>query len=62
MGCAAATARRRRKQAVGGYKNEPPRTRPHYSAHSREVWERRAAAARERRLALEARKGKKRRG
>jgi hypothetical protein len=52
MGCAAATAKRRRKQAVGGYRHLPPQRRPHYVTHSRETYERREAAARERRLAM----------
>jgi hypothetical protein len=56
MGCVAATARRRRKQAVGGYKNLAPMRRPHYSTHSNEVWDRRAAAAAERRVAMYTRK------
>lgn len=40
------TSGRKRKQAVGGYKNLPPRQRPHYNAISAEK-----SAARERRKA-----------
>lgn len=47
MGCAAATAKRRRKQAVGGYMHLPPMRRPHYLVQSREVSEKRAAHAAE---------------
>ena len=59
MGCAAATAKRRRRQAVGGYKNLPPMRRPNYKTHSKEVYEKREAATRERRLAMQMRKGKR---
>ena len=48
MGCVTATAKRRRRQAKMGYKNMAPMRRPHYPTHSAEVWDARAAAARER--------------
>ncbi len=56
MGCAAQTAKRRRKQAVNGYRHLPPKQRPGFKTHTKEVWERRAAAAEERRRALASRK------
>lgn len=52
MGCAAATAKRRRKQAVMGYKHLPPKQRPRYNVRSREVSERRDAKTRETRLRM----------
>lgn len=52
MGCAAATAKRRRKQAVGGYKHLPPMRRPHYLVQSREVSEKREAQAKATRIRM----------
>lgn len=52
MGCAAATAKRRRKQAVGGYKQLPPQRRPHYTQHTTATYEKREARMRERRLIM----------
>jgi len=59
MGCAAATARRRRKQAVNGYKHMAPMRRPHYKVRSKDTASRREAFMRERRLMMEARKGQR---
>lgn len=59
MGCAAATAKRRRRQAVGGWKNMPKQRRPHYATHSSEVWDRLNAKAKERQQMMQARKAKK---
>lgn len=60
MGCAASTAKRRRKQAVGGYKHLPPRERPNYPNHTAAVWDKRAAKAQEKRQTLQGRSKKKR--
>ena len=54
--CVTATAKRRRRQAVNGYKHLPPRQRPHYVQHSGETYEKREAQAREKRLSLQLRK------
>jgi hypothetical protein len=59
MSCVTSTAKRRRRQAVGGWKNLSKQRRPRYAKHTTEVWDRRAVAARERRLMMEARKGRK---
>ena len=42
MGCVTATAKRRRKQAVNGYKHVDPHTRPHYPKPSLGFAEKRA--------------------
>lgn len=60
MGCVAATAKRRRKQAVGGYMNMDPKRRPKYAKHGADTWERRAAQQKEKRANLEARKSRRR--
>jgi len=59
MGCVAATAKRRRRQAKMGWKNLPPMSRPRYSTHTGEVWDRRAQAARERQQQMATRKARK---
>ena len=59
MGCAASTAKRRRTQACMGYKHMAPKRRPVYKSHSKEVYERRAAMANERRQAMNMRKSRK---
>ena len=59
MGCAAATAKRRRRQAVKGYKEMAPMRRPHYATHSKEVWDRRAQVAAQRRVELAMRSAKR---
>lgn len=59
MSCVTATAKRRRRQAVGGFKHMAPQRRPHYSTHSNEVWDRRAARLKDRALAMQLRKGKR---
>jgi hypothetical protein len=59
MGCAAATAKRRRKQAVMGYTQWALRGRPIYRSHSKETYDRRAAAANERRREMAARSVRK---
>lgn len=56
MGCAASTAKRRRKQAVGGYKHLPPKQRPRYVARTREVSEKREARAKDTRLRMQLKK------
>lgn len=58
MGCAAATAKRRRKQAVGGYKHLPPKQRPKYVSRAKDVSEKREAKARETRLRMSQKKRK----
>ena len=50
MGCAASTAKRRRKQAVMDKR---------YRTHSKDTFERRAAAANERRQAMNMRKSRR---
>lgn len=60
MGCVTATAKRRRKQAVNNYRHIAPMRRPRYKAISKETSERREAHSRERRIAMQGRKGKKR--
>lgn len=39
--CVCSTAKRRRRQAVGGYRHLPPMKRPHYSVRSAEKLQRR---------------------
>jgi hypothetical protein len=56
MGCVAQTAKRRRKQAVGGYKHLPPRQRPGYRAHSIEYYTKREARLRDTRLRMQVKK------
>jgi len=60
MGCVTATAKRRRRQAVGGYMHLPPQRRPRFSTHAKEVWERREQRTRDRALAMQLRKGRRR--
>lgn len=60
MGCAAATAKRRRRQAVMGYKNLAPRQRPNYKTHTAAVYDKRAAKVDEKRKAMQGRKKGKR--
>jgi hypothetical protein len=60
MGCAAATAKRRRKQAIMGYTHLPKLRRPIYRSHTKETYERRAREASERRQAMNMRKSRKR--
>lgn len=43
MGCVTATAKRRRRQAVGGYKNLRPMDRPHYKLPTEALRRRREA-------------------
>lgn len=59
MGCAAATAKRRRTQACMGYTHMPKKRRPIYRTHTKEVYERRMTAAAERRQAMASRKHKR---
>jgi hypothetical protein len=59
MGCVTATAKRRRRQAVGGWKNVPTQRRPHYATHTTEVWDRLNVKAKERQQQMQARKAKK---
>jgi len=59
MGCVTATAKRRRRQAKGGWKNLPAQRRPHYATHSGETWDRLNAKAKERQQQMQARKAKK---
>jgi hypothetical protein len=59
MGCVTATAKRRRRQARGGYMHLAPQRRPHYQVHTSETYDRREAARREKLAALSARKGRK---
>lgn len=60
----ARTARRRRIQARNGWRHiarigRGNNNRPHYSKHSVETYQKREAAARERRLTIQLRKGRK---
>lgn len=60
----ARTARRRRKQAVNRFRHlarigRGNNNRTIYATHTKETYERRAAQAREKRLAMVARKGRK---
>ena len=59
MGCVTATAKRRRKQAKGGWKNLHKQSRPHYATHTSEVWDRLNAKAKERQQIMSARKARK---
>lgn len=59
MGCVTATAKRRRRQAVGGYRHMSKQSRPHYATHSSEVWDRLNAKAKERQQMMAARKARK---
>lgn len=59
MGCVTATAKRRRKQARSGWKNLRPMDRPRYASHSVETFEKRAAAAAERRSMISKRSRKR---
>lgn len=59
MGCVTATAKRRRRQAVGGFKHLPPQRRPNYATHTSDVWDRRAARLKDRAMAMQLRKGRK---
>jgi hypothetical protein len=61
MGCAMATAKRRRRQAKMGWKNLPKQHRPHYPTHTSEVWDRLNAKAKERQQEIASRKQNKRR-
>jgi hypothetical protein len=62
MGCAMATAKRRRRQAKMGWPNLPKQHRPRYPTHSSETWDRIAAKSRDRRQAMADRKSRKSRG
>lgn len=61
MGCVCATAKRRRRQAVGGYKHVPPMRRPYYTKHETSTYDKREARVREKRLLMQSRKGKRKR-
>lgn len=58
MGCVTATAKRRRKQAVNGLKHLNRMGRPVYRAHTSETYDKREAAKREKRIAMQGRKRK----
>ena len=62
MGCVTATAKRRRKQAVNGYRHMDPKRRPHYPTHTVAIYEKRAAQAAEKRQAMQSRKRKNKKG
>lgn len=57
--CVCATAKRRRRQAVGGYKHLPPKRRPNYSQRTAAVFDKRAAKVEEKRRAMQGRKRKR---
>lgn len=59
MGCAASTAKRRRRQAVQGYNHLTPRQRPNYSQHTAAVYDKRAAKVAEKRQVMQGRKRKR---
>ncbi len=57
MGCVAATAKRRRKQAVNGYRHLGKMVRPRYKMKSLAKLDRRLQMLRERKRQMEMRKG-----
>ena len=57
--CVTATAKRRRRQAVNRYRHVAKRQRSIYRTHTNETYDRRLAAAREKRLTMQARKRKR---
>lgn len=59
MGCVQATARRRRKQAKGGYKHISKLRRPHYTKRDAETAKQRLSKLIERQRLIQSRKGKK---
>ncbi len=59
MGCVTATAKRRRKQAINGYRHLGKMVRPRYKMKSLAKLDRKIAMQKERRRQMESRKGSK---